>query len=514
MYLKERRVHGKKMMNAAKQAGDKDQYEYWNAYQNAIKIAMNSIYGALGAANSWASCIFAARAITKYGQLSIKRVRKYVEEEAECWLDPKDPRADEFRAFTDELGNKMIVVDAKTGREKFNVLERIVVYGDTDSIMTKFVIPGLVKNRQLDVALAVQLNEALVKEINLGETLPDGTRRPFYVSPMRLAAEAACFPMIMTDTKKAYAGKVYTGTGPKDRKLKITGLANVRRDVPKYTRDVLNYLVALALAGRPIMDIYEAAKRCTARLLGGDVIMESEEEAFRRSEEEELERKRKTDERIAMLNAMTMEQKEEFLRKEKDAKDAREAEMIPDEPESLHMRDLENSTTLKKRYDPKLTTKRDGYYDAANFPMHVQVCLKWEASPVHKASVPKFGERVPSYFAIVPGAASIADQAVPPFMVRPGGIEGQPPLPLDMMRYFESKYKEPMLKLLKLLLPPEQVKHVLTPSNYRHSKRMNPETKEVLWTQPVVRADPVVRRQVRIDQVFAKRARGVDMEEI
>lgn len=514
-FLGKLRNIAKKELGVAKKNNDAQQNEFWDARQKGVKVAMNSIYGALGASNSWASCVFAARAITKYGQISIKRVRDYVEQEAEFWLDPKDPKADEYRAFVDHKGNKLIVQDAATGREKFNAMQRVVVYGDTDSIMTKFVVPGMVdENGKFNIALALKLNDQLVDEINKGETLPDGTRRPFYTEPMKLAAEAVAHPMIMTHTKKAYTAKIYTSVDPKDCKLKITGLANVRREYPKYTRDVLNYFVALALAGKPVREIYEAAKRCTSLLLGGEIVMESEEEAFERSEREEQEKRQAADQREAMLTAMTIEDKTEFLRKEKEERDKKKAEMIPDEPIEIHLRDLEMSKGLKKRYDVALKSKKDGYYANPLTHEHVHACIMWQASARHAATVPQFGDRVPFYFAMVVGATCEADRAVPPFMVRPGGRDDdEPPLALDRVHYFTSKYKNPVHKLISLLLAPEFVKDVLNVSNYKHSRRFASGTNETLWTQAVERPPPVVRRQTTLDG-WGRAAKRADIEEI
>jgi DNA polymerase elongation subunit (family B) len=74
------RTHAKKLMNAAKQAGDFVLATIYNARQLALKISCNSIYGFTGAAQSKYWCPSIASTVTYYGRELIDSTKKIIEQ--------------------------------------------------------------------------------------------------------------------------------------------------------------------------------------------------------------------------------------------------------------------------------------------------------------------------------------------------------------------------------------------------------------------------------------------------
>ena len=115
-------------------------WEMYEAEQQELKIAANSLYGLLGTTTSEISCLNGAYSITAWGSAIIQKVQKAIE----ARFNGKAREAEEFISPIDPKFNRSDPAVAE-GDEHLQV-----VYGDTDSLMFRLIgIKELQKARVL-----------------------------------------------------------------------------------------------------------------------------------------------------------------------------------------------------------------------------------------------------------------------------------------------------------------------------------------------------------------------------
>jgi DNA polymerase elongation subunit (family B) len=164
-----------------------------NGNQLAIKVSMNSFYGACGAPNGPLSCYPVAVCTTYVGRLSIDRTKAAVEQK-----------------FTTANGYDG---DAR------------VVYGDTDSVMVLF--GGHAEGGGLDNsydgmqkawALAIEASDWVTKEVFRAE------------KELVLEPEKVYWPYLIFEKKKRYVGRKYEDSPDAEPKLEAKGVELARLD--------------------------------------------------------------------------------------------------------------------------------------------------------------------------------------------------------------------------------------------------------------------------------------------
>jgi len=161
-----------------------DGYNVYESVQLSTKVAMNSLYGALGTNTSDVPMVQIAKTITGRGRYMLNLFKNFV--------------LARYVAITGEAQ------------------QAIIVYGDTDSIFIK--MPGVPIDRA----------------IKHGHALEEHFRREKLVglAPHNFEYEKTFMPFMIT-SKKHYIGALYENDPSKPKMMKAMGLQNVRRDSTK-----------------------------------------------------------------------------------------------------------------------------------------------------------------------------------------------------------------------------------------------------------------------------------------
>ncbi|QIG65670.1 DNA-directed DNA polymerase [Ochrobactrum phage vB_OspM_OC] len=245
LFFNKRKEHKNKMLDAARLAqdfknkGDTAEYDKWslteaieNVSQNARKVAINALYGALGEPNFRYYSLKNAEAVTISGQLTILSAMKYINEYLNKTLGTFD--------------------------------QEYVVYGDTDSIYldcSKFV----------DILLAKRPNATKEDIVNFLDRVSDEKLQPVFDKcfedladylnsfqrKLSFKREKICEVMIQT-AKKRYG--LYVWDSEKVRysepKLTVTGLEVVQTSTPHKVREWMGDAMKIIITGQE-KDIWE-----------------------------------------------------------------------------------------------------------------------------------------------------------------------------------------------------------------------------------------------------------------
>lgn len=180
--LRDDRTEYKRLM-AAEEPGSPMRSVY-NLLQNAVKLVQNATYGFTGAQRGILPCIEIAFTVTMTGQV--------------------------MNAQTCAATYKLI---------KEHKIDAEIVYGDTDSIMIRF-IKWLESGQPITIAEAETLGVAFAKWI---------TDNTFNKPPIELAYEKLYTSMLLL-AKKRYAGLKKLLNSPVEKEISVSGLECKRRD--------------------------------------------------------------------------------------------------------------------------------------------------------------------------------------------------------------------------------------------------------------------------------------------
>jgi DNA polymerase elongation subunit (family B) len=203
----------KKLMDAAKAAGNMIMYVTYNAQQLAVKVSMNASYGALGTASNRLACYPAAETITYIGRMAILKCND--------WIEKNNPDDD-------------------------------VVYNDTDS--------GFVRLK--NITKRFNRNIKAIKEY--GEGLAASLAKLF-PKPMGMEMENV-FISLFLKAPKMYAGIKCDGQSLDIEHytwdyintmnlLYVKGLAPVRNDKYKYNKELFNRILYMTLVRANVMQL-------------------------------------------------------------------------------------------------------------------------------------------------------------------------------------------------------------------------------------------------------------------
>jgi DNA polymerase delta subunit 1 len=211
--LAENRKKAKKEMAAAKAKNDTFMESVFNGKQLAFKVSMNSIYGFCGAVVGFLPCKQVASTTTSIGRQMIEQTKNL----AEKWYPGS-----------------------------------VVVYGDTDSVMTKFNC-GDLKGK-----------DAIKKSFELGEEAAARISATFK-APIELEFEKVYYPYLLF-SKKRYAGLMYTKPDKPDY-IDAKGIQLVRRDNCPYVSKVSNEVLNSIMYSLNTEEAINIAKRAAEALL-------------------------------------------------------------------------------------------------------------------------------------------------------------------------------------------------------------------------------------------------------
>ncbi len=221
-----RRYSEKKKMKQAKTEGRKEDELLHDTFQHAMKILLNSLYGALGSDKCQYFDLRLAESITKSGQLALLSI-------------------------TDQLNNKL---------KKHNSGKDLVIAGDTDSIY--FTIgnivdrecSGMSKSQKLE--FVDQFEKQVIRKI-IDKTFVDFSEYlNCYSNKLNMSRE------VIADNgfwckKKRYALCVLDDEGyrPKEPKIKIMGLEIIKSSTPAFAANELKDIVKDILLEVPEQDV-------------------------------------------------------------------------------------------------------------------------------------------------------------------------------------------------------------------------------------------------------------------
>ena len=205
------RKRAKEMMKEEK---DPFRYKVLDGRQLALKMSANSVYGFTGAQVGKLPCLEISQSVTSFGRTMIEKTKQLVESK-----------------FTIESGYPF---DAG------------VVYGDTDSVMVKFGVPGL--------------QEAM----DLGREAAEFVSATF-VKPIKLEFEKCYFPYLLI-SKKRYAGLYFTRPDKYD-KMDCKGIETVRRDNSPLVANLIGVCLQKLLIDRDPEGAINYAKQTISDLL-------------------------------------------------------------------------------------------------------------------------------------------------------------------------------------------------------------------------------------------------------
>ncbi len=462
---------------------DPAKYAMLDQLQKNIKIAANAMYGALGAATSWACFRPGAETVTAGGRRAITKVAEYVEQHY--------PRYE-------------------------------VVYGDTDSIMVR--VP-IVEGMPVHVAAGSveEMARAQFGMDALREMVDRVNKADLYPSPMSIAAECVYMKYLIGLKKKMYAAlkweadkkgrvvvKYSKATTANVRKAIKAACARVLGEDVKPVQDEPQELCVTYAGDTTTRDLLNAPgvlpPGCDASVVDGQGDGDGKKvrvgyslvSATSRRDELGLERVApyvmvkglqnvRREVPIVTQNAMN-EIIESVLARGGDV-----AVAIACAKE--HLQHLLDGTTPFEHFEMSQSLGRRLATYARGMLPHVEVAFRWMAKDPAKA--PREGDRVPYYFAWMPpppmgrGGVRVANKRkmweyarAPDEMLETGkgGLE-----PLGREVYVERKFEKPVTNLLKMLgATPEQIEEVFDLDLYdyvritgrRTVKRNNVETVE------------------------------------
>ena len=187
----------------AKEAKDKDEFEYYDNRQMVIKILLNSVYGVLGMPGFRFYDLDNAEAITLTGQEVIKFTSKII-----------------FNYY----------------KKQFNELIDPVVYGDTDSAYIQ--IPKQIYSNVTDNDEIVKYSDFICELANKGLTLFAKFGLNTTDSVLEFKREKVCRSALFL-AKKRYGLYVIDNEGKACDKIAVTGIDIKRSSYPKYFADGL-----------------------------------------------------------------------------------------------------------------------------------------------------------------------------------------------------------------------------------------------------------------------------------
>jgi DNA polymerase delta subunit 1 len=203
----------------------------YNGKQLAIKVSMNSIYGFTGASTGMLPCKPIASTTTTIGRGMIQHSKNC----AESWYD---------------------------GSEDSNGVKAHVVYGDTDSIYTKFTLPG---QSEMD-------HETLMKEQFRVATECAERISETFIKPIELEMEKVMYPFLLF-SKKRYAC-LYYEVPEKPKGIDCKGIQVVRRDNCPLVKDICNPVLDKIMYDKDIPGAEKIASDGVKRLLENKVPIE------------------------------------------------------------------------------------------------------------------------------------------------------------------------------------------------------------------------------------------------
>lgn len=208
----------KKLMKAAKKAGNHERASVLNAQQLAIKISCNSIYGFVGAAQVGKyPCPPIAASVTAEGRRLIDRTKHFAETK--------------FKHY----GTKTIA-------------------GDTDSVMLSFDLP--------------ETAEGFQSAFRMGHEVADWISAQF--PPAIILEFEKLINPGMYMKKKRYLGMAYEY--PEDNgKILAKGVATVRRDFALFIRDLYNDIIHLVFRVKDVSKSIEVLRAGLEKLVEGRV---------------------------------------------------------------------------------------------------------------------------------------------------------------------------------------------------------------------------------------------------
>jgi hypothetical protein len=199
---------------------------------------------------------------------------------------------------------------------------------------------------------------------------------------------------------------------------------------------------------------------------------------------------------------MSPEEKAKLAEERLKAKKKEEAErFVPKRPGQMQLSDLEMSQALRKKLPPKeprpkgAKVPKDEYSNATS-NNHVAVACKWRDDPEEHASCPRFGERVPYFFAMVPECTTrVSSKCVPPYMLVPSSSRPLPLL-LDRRTYLTSKFQNPITKIVGVMCDTQTVRDVFKLDRYERQTGFNAKTNSVKVVRPAKPKDgaPAAKR--------------------
>ncbi len=224
--LAERARIRKQMKNHAKGTPEHVALDAW---QGAIKIVANSVYGATGAKQGPFFAIMVSSSVTGTGRVALTKVRDYVNNGGK----PKS-----FGRFKD------VVLD--------------VIYGDTDSVMVKCTHKDVENNAEAALELLDLVADSINKESGIFE------------APMNMSAECVYMPYILLDRKKYLAQKIVRGEKPV---LLEKGTVGVRRDNASYVSETASTVSRMLLMQNLKHEVLAYVRGRVQRLYNSDVPM-------------------------------------------------------------------------------------------------------------------------------------------------------------------------------------------------------------------------------------------------
>ena len=229
-----------------------DEYELlvgvWDANQLAIKLLMNAGYGFLGTPLSPLPHRGLAMCVTRYGRFMLEQAQRYTLARYATFDNVTTMTKDRTDEHIHTIAQGRSLEDLRRDAKGFDI-----VYGDTDSIMCKWALPDDLKCK-LNGDVEEQ-NEVLrwvfdkAKEASLGATKyinrhfchdtvwgEDGEIKE---GSMDLEFEKVFFPSHFYQMKRYLYRKIADKPDVTTGKVDAQGMAMVRRDISKISRDLL-----------------------------------------------------------------------------------------------------------------------------------------------------------------------------------------------------------------------------------------------------------------------------------
>jgi DNA polymerase elongation subunit (family B) len=258
----------------------------YDQIQGARKVVCNSAYGFFGAINGgYMPCVPIAAACCKIGRDMLDEITEFTE----CHSAAVGEDAISALKEIDDI--VIVMEDCLEDKKKktstpyviFKAQVNCVVYGDTDSIMTKFGIKVEDLEMQASCRLAEEPNkEADIKtwlveqvvgrHIAMGKVFAKECSKLFR-DPIRLEFEKV-FDRYMQFGKKKYAGRKWEVAKIGKVKLMVRGLESIRRDWCHFTRTACKGLLDQIIMKDDIKKAIRNLRGEVSRLERGDLDVE------------------------------------------------------------------------------------------------------------------------------------------------------------------------------------------------------------------------------------------------